>query len=265
MRPRIPSFDPFSASLGLFVGAWTVALVVWLWPAAPVEAAPLGVLVAVVVWAAVEQVPALVDRALSYHVHLLVAGLALVPLVAVLWAIENAIVAGDLAAPAFGISITGLVATVAATSRRARVICEREQVHLTLAATEPRRRRTVLTFLTMVATYAALDLVAGDLLSWGTVVGLAIGVGVGSLLVGQQSVDLVALDSGLVVRPGRQFGASLVPWSQVDRVTVDGDTLRVHRGLPWPLVYRVDLADQPDRESTVSTLRTRVSRGGTLL
>lgn len=259
MRPRTPSLDPFSASFGLFVGAWTVALVVWRWPATPIEAVPVGALVALVVWAGVEQVPALVDRALSYPVHLLVAGLAIVPIVVVLWAVENAIVTDALAAPTFGISITGLVATVAAGSRRARVVCERERTHLTLAASEPRRRRAVLTFFVMVATYGALDLVAGDHLSLWSVVGLAIGVSVGTLFIGQQSVELVALDTGLVVRPNRQFGAGLVPWSRVGSVTVDGDTLRIRQGLPWPVVYTVDLGDRTDRETVVTTLRARSS------
>lgn len=257
MRPRRPSLDLFSVSFGLFTGAWSVGLVVWLWAAPVVEAAPLGVLVAVVVWAAVEQRPTLVDRALSHRLHLLVAGFAIVPLVVVLWAVENAIVTDALAAPAFGIAITGLAATVAATSRRARAVCEREQAHFTLAASEPRRRRAVLTFLAMVATYAVLDLVAGDVFSLGALVGLAVGVSVGTLFIGRQSVELVALDSGLVVRPSRQFGANLLPWSRVGRVSVDGDTLRVHQRLPWPLVYTVDLADRADREAVVTTLQAR--------
>jgi hypothetical protein len=245
-------------SFGLFVGAWTVALVVWQWPAPAVEAAPLGVLVAVVVWAAAEQRPMLVDRALSHRLHFLVAGFALVPMVVVLWAVENDIVTDALAAPAFGIAITGLAATVAATTRRARVVCEREQAHLTLTAREPRRRRAVLMFLAMVATYAVLDLVTGDVLSPGAFVGLAIGVCVGTLFIGRQSVELVAFDSGLVVRPSRQFGTNLLPWSRVGRVTLDGDTLRVHQRLPWPLVYTVDLGDRDDREAVVTTLRARV-------
>lgn len=219
----------------------------------------VGALVAIVVWAAVEQVPGLVDRALEYPVHLLVAGLALGPIVVVLWAVENGIVTDALAAPAFGIAIAGLVATVAASSRRAQVACERERPHLTLAASEPRRRRAVLTFLVMVVIYGALDLVAGTHLSLGAIVGLAVGVSVGTLLIGQQSIELVALDTGLVVRPNRQFGAGLVPWSRVGRVTVDGDTLSIHQGLPWPVVYTVDLSDRTDRETVVTTLRARSS------
>lgn len=261
MRPRIPSLDPFSASFGVFVGTWAGLLVTWLAPSRSFSALGAGVLVAVVTWAAIEQIPAFVDRALVRRLHLVVAGLAALPVVVGRWATTRAMVASSspVLLLAFVVALAGLAATVAGTSRRARVFRDREPVHLTLNAVESRRRRAALTFLTMVAVYTVLEFVAGDLLSLWSVVGLAGGVTVGTLLVGRQRVELVALDSGLLVTPGRQVGTSFVPWSQVTRVTVDGDAVRVHRGLPWPLVYRVDLADRSDRESAVSTLRAHIA------
>ncbi|WP_255197131.1 hypothetical protein [Halorarius litoreus] len=261
MRPRLPSVDPFSASFGVFLGTWAALVVAWQVPSLLAVVAGLGVLVALVTWVGVEQVPAFVDGALVHRLHLVVAGLAALPLVASLLLVERTAVArsSPVLLLAFAVAIAGFAAVVTGTSRRARVFRDRERVHLTLSAVEPRRRRAALTLVTMLAVYAVLGVVAGDLLSLWSVVGLVSGVSVGTLVVGRQRVDLVALDSGLLVRPGRQFGTSFVPWSQVVRITVDGDTLRLHRGLPWPLVYRVDLDDCPDREATVSTLRARVA------
>lgn len=261
MRPRIPSVDPFSVSLGVFLGTWAALVVAWLAPFPSIGVAGVGVFVALVTWSTVEQVPAFVDGALVHRLHLVVAGLAALPLVVSLLLVERSAVASSspVLLLAFAVAIAGVAAVITGTSRRARVFRDRERVHLTLTAVEPRWRRAALTLVTMLAVYTVLGVVAGDLLSLWSVVGLAGGVTLGTLVVGRQRVDLVALDSGLLVRPGRQFGTSFVPWSQVARVTVDGDTLRLHRGLPWPLVYRVDLADRPDRESAVSTLRARVA------
>lgn len=273
MRPRLPSLRPFSVGTGLFVG---VAVGIVAHRLAPDVSVPdvglgpsvglgpaVGFLSLLAVWVVLEQVPDMVDRLLLTRGHYALGVFALCPALAVLLvdATGVATLSEGARLQAVAVTLVGLLATAAATSQRARLLCEREAVELVVEAVETQWRRLAATIATFVGFYAGLAAVYPGTVSLATFVGVAFGLGVGSLVVGEQRVDLTVLDSGLLVGGSGRLGASLVSWSRVQRVTVEGDTLTVRRGLPWPLVYRVDLNEVADRTAVVETLQSRVDGG----
>ena len=264
MRPRLPSLRPFSVGTGLFVGVCAGLLAHQFGPPIDIPDVGLGPAVGFIVllgvWVALEQVPNAVDRALLARAHYLLAVAAVLPAVAVLVVDVTGTVAlsDGTRLQALAVALVGLLATSAATGQRARLLRERESVALVVEAVEAQWRRLVLTAVCFVVFYAGFAVVYPDVFSVASFVGIAIGLGVGALLVGEQRVDLVVLDRGLLVGGSGHLGASLVPWGRVHSVTVDGETLTLRRALPWPLVYRVDLAEVEDRTAVVETLRARV-------
>lgn len=270
MRPRLPSLRPFSVGTALFVGVCAGLLTHQLGP--PVEipdvglgpsvglAPGVGVLTLLGVWLALEQVPNGVDRALLARGHYLLAVAGVLPTVVVLVVDASGVatISEAIRLQALAVTLVGLLATTAATGGRARLLREREAVELVVAAVEAQWRRLAVTAASFVVFYTGLAALYPEAFSLASFVGLAIGLGIGALVVGERRVDLTVLDRGLLVGASGHLGASLVPWSRVGRVAVDGDTLTVHRGLPWPLVYRVDLDAVEDRAAVVETLRARV-------
>lgn len=263
VRPRLPSLRPFSVGTGLFVGVCTGLLAHQFGP--PVDLPDVGLgpavgfLVLLGVWVALEQVPSTVDRALLARAHYLLALVGVLPAVAVLVVDLTGTVAlsEGTRLQALAVALVGLLATSAATGQRARLLRERESVALVVEAVEAQGRRLALTAVCFVVFYTGFTVVYPDVFSVASFVGIAIGLGIGALLVGEQRVDLVVLDRGLLVGGSGHLGASLVSWERVHSVTVDGETLTVRRGLPWPLVYRVDLGDVDDPNAVVETLRAR--------
>jgi hypothetical protein len=264
VRPRIPSLRPFSVGLGLFAGVCVGVVVNRLGPSVDLSGVGLGpgvgLLTLLAVWVALEQFPETVDRVLLARGHYALAVAAVLPPLAVL-----AVDATDAAAltevtriGALTVALTGLLATAAATGQHARLLRERESAALVVTAVEVQWPRLAATAATFVVFYAGFAVVYPEAFSLATFVGLAIGLGVGALLVGEKRVELSALDGGLLVGSSGHLGASFVPWGRVRSVTIDDDTLTVRRGLPWPLVYRVDLTGVDDRSAVVETLRARV-------
>jgi hypothetical protein len=264
VRPRLPSLRPFSVGTGLFAGVCAGLLAHHLAPGITIPdvglAPAVGFLTLLGVWVALEQVPAVVDRLLLGRGHYALGVLALCPALAVLLVDATDVAARSEGArlQAVAVTLVGLLATAAATSQRARLLCERETVELVVEAVETQWRRLAVTAASFVVCYAGFAAVYPAVFSVASFVGGALGLGIGSLVVGEQRVDLTVLDRGLLVGGSGRLGASRVPWSRVRHVTVDGDTLTVSRGLPWPLVYRVDLGEVEDRATVVEALRSRV-------
>ncbi|MFC7228033.1 hypothetical protein N0B31_11525 [Salinirubellus salinus] len=270
MRPRLPSLRPFSVGTGLFAGVCAGLLAHHLAPGVAIPdlgsgpgvglAPAVGFLVLLGVWVALEQVPEAVDRLLLARGHYALGAFALCPALAVLVVDATGAVALAEATrvQALVVALVGLAATSAATGQRARLLREREAVELAVEAVEVRRRRLAVTAASFVVFYAGFAAVYPAVFSVASFVGMAIGLGVGAFVVGERRVDLTVLDRGLLVGASGHLGASLVAWQRVHSVTVDGDTLTVRRGLPWPLVYRVDLGESDDRNAVVETLRARV-------
>jgi hypothetical protein len=265
----MPSIRPFSVGTGLFVGVAAGIVAHRLAPGGSVPGGDVGLAPAVGfltllgVWLALEQVPDVVDRLLLGRGHYALGVLALCPALAVLLvdATDVAALSEGARLRAVAVTLVGLLATAAATSQRARLLREREAVELVVEAVETQWRRLAVTTATFLGFYTGLAAVYPRTVSLATFVGVAFGLGIGSLVVGEQRVDLTVLDRGLLVGGSGRLGASLVPWSRVRRVTVEGDTLTVSRGLPWPLVYRVDLNEVADRVAVVETLQSRVDGG----
>ena len=273
MRPRLPSLRPFSVGTGLFVGVCAGLLThrfgppleipdVGLGPS-PGFAPGVGFLVLLGVWVALEQVPEAVDRVLLAHGHYALTVAGVLPTVGVLVVDASGVTVLSEATrlQALAVALVGLLATSAATGQRASLLREREPVELVVSAVEAQRYRLALTAVVFLVCYTGFALVYPDAFSLASFVGVAIGLGIGALLVGERRVDLTVLNRGLLVGGSGHLGASLVSWRRVHSVTVDGDTLTVQRSLPWPLVYRVDLDEVEDRNAVVETLRARVEGG----
>jgi hypothetical protein len=261
MQFRSPSADAFGVAVSVLAGGCAGVVAAALGGRA--NAAVLGVVVAGVVLVAVEQVPDAVDRAVDARLYLPLGGAALAPLFGDVAgdALGHTVVPDAVAFPAAGFGFLGLVVVEAGRRRRVEHLQERELVHRRVAMTESSRRLFVLSGLSTFVGAAVVRALAGEAVG----VPLLVGVGgvtlVGLSLLNTTEVDVLVLDLGLVVVPKRRFGASVVPWRRVRRVSVDDRTLRIERGLPWPTRYERTFAEASEARQLRATLR-RYRRAG---
>ncbi|NHN57876.1 MULTISPECIES: hypothetical protein [Halorussus] len=258
MRLRRPDTRPFALSLGALVGLAGFLATPGPWPSDPVLSLGLGACVAVVAWAAVEQVPDALDRVAEARAHWALAGLGLLPAVGVF---GPALFGG--ATPADGTSIRALVFALAGfgagavgSAHRGMLLLKREQVRGEVAAVESRRRAVALRIGACVATLSLLSLATDGALSAGTVVGSVIGAVISTAFTGTEEYELVALDDHLLIHQGNGWGATAIRWRRLREVSVEGDTLRVARGLPYPCIYTADLSEAADRRAVLDAFRS---------
>lgn len=264
MRPRLPRFRSFSVALGIFVGTAAAAFRPWLWPAAPANAVEIGILVTILGWAVAEQVHEQLDHAVTARLHWSLAVVGALPLAGVLGAhflTEYTASAGVLLRAAAFV-FAGLVATSCGSGRYAEILRETRPVRGNVIAIKSKLYEVPLTLVSSavgltVVRFVLEGSISVDTLSF-SLVGMVIGTLVAMLLVGEGRIELVALDDCLLVKPERHVGGSVVQWRRIRDVDIDGDTLRVTRGLPWPMVYEADLSTAVHPETVSDAFRSKV-------
>ncbi|SDM52209.1 hypothetical protein SAMN04487949_1948 [Halogranum gelatinilyticum] len=266
MRPTLPAVDGFAAATGLFVGSAVASGLVLAVSATSGVVVGIGLAVALAVWAVLERFPDRVDTALDGRLHLLP---ALAAAVATLVLAGLSVLDGSLALPEslhvpFSLtSLLALVVGILGRQRRARVVADAERAHALATVTKSRWGEFPLLFAESVVVLVTVSVAFGEPYSV-LELGAASGVSAALLLFrGRDTYQLVALDSGLLVRSEGGNPQTLVPWRQVSRVDADhGDTLRVRRRLPVPTVYRGDLSEHDDGREVVDAIRRCRRRGG---
>ena len=266
MRPTLPAVDGFAAATGLFVGSAVASGLVLSVSATSGVVVGVGLVVALAVWPVLERFPDRVDTAVATRLHLLP---ALAAAVATLVLAALSVLDGTLALPEslhLPFSLTAFLALVVGilgAQRRARVVADAERAHALATVTKSRWGEFPLLFVESVVVLVTVSVAFGQ--PYSTLeLGAAAGVSAAMLLFrGRDTYQLVALDSGLLVRSEDGTPQRLVPWRQVSRVDTDGgDTLRVRRGLPVPTVYRGDLSSRDDAREVVDAIRRCRRRGG---
>ncbi|WP_135828683.1 hypothetical protein [Halorussus halobius] len=258
MRFRHPELRSLPVALGALVGIAGVLATPAPWPTDPVTSLVTGTYVGILAWTVVEQVPDAVDRAVDAGVHRLAGGLGLLGVVGLLGAgllggsppDEGAVIRLLVFATAL------ILVTSMADNRRGTLVREREQVRATVTAVQLRRYRVALSVAATVVVGSALSLTTGEFLAVGTVAGGVVGSTVGVVLTGREEYELLALDDHLLVRQVGDTGGTAVRWERLRDVSVEGDRLRVARGLPWPTVYAVDLSAVEDRRAVLGAFRS---------
>jgi len=264
MQLRPPRFRPFSIALGFFLGSAVAVSLPWLWPDAPANEIEIGLLVILLGWAAAEQFRAELDRALASRLRWSLAVVGVLPFVGALVAYART----DYD-PTTGLlirlsvfAVFALVATAFASARYAEILYQTRSVRANVVGTKSRLYELPLALVSSAIGVAVVKLILGEFVTVQflsvTLVGTLIGTTIGTLLVGKQEIELVALDDGLLVRPDGQVGGSLVPWRRIRDVRTDGDTLRVTRGLPWPMVYTADLSSAIHPDTAPQAFRSKV-------
>lgn len=258
VRLRRPEPRQFSVSLGVLVGLAGYLATPPPWPTDPVLGLGLGVCVALLAWTAVEQVPDALDRAAEARAYWLVAGLGLLPVAAVF---VPALLGGP--SPGDATRIRALVfalgAFVVATighSHRGMLLLKREEVLARVTAVTPRRREFALHVVGVSTATFVFASATGDAVAEWSVVGSVVGAVIGNAVTDTTEYHLVALDDHLLVRRGEGWGATAIPWRRLRGVSVDGDTLRVARGLPYLTVYEADLSAVEDGRAVLRAFRS---------
>ncbi len=261
---RSPRFRYISISVGLFIGAAVALSLPWLWPDAPANAVEVGVLVTLLGWTAAEQFSAEIDRAVAARLYWLFAIAGVLPLAGALGAriFAGSTVSHDVLARAVLFALVSVVPVSCGSGRYALLRLQSEPVRGNAFATKSR-----LYTLPLSMVYSSIALLLLQFVLHGTVslhsligpaIGGVIGASIGSLLTDERTVELVALDDGLIITTEGGFGASFVPWRRIRDVRRDGDTLRVARGLPWPMVYEADLSRDNRSDETVYAFQSRI-------
>ncbi|WP_135851840.1 hypothetical protein [Halorussus salinus] len=258
MQLRRPERRHFPLSVGLLVGLAGFLATPAPWPTDPVLGIGLGALVSGLVWVALEQVPDALDRAVEARAYWLV---GVVGLLAVAGVAAPTLFGG--ATPDDGKSLrllvfivgTAVVVTLG-TSHRGELLLERQRVRASVTAVEPRRWEFGLGVVSSAAVLSVLGLVMGDSFSVGSFVGTLLGITIGNAFTGTTDRELVALDDHLLIRQTGNRGGTAIPWRRLRDVTVEEDTLRVKRGLPYPTVYVADLSAVEDRRALLGAFRS---------
>ncbi|RDI70249.1 hypothetical protein [Halopelagius longus] len=254
MRPRFPSGDGFAISVGVFTVATTYfGLSTFDFAVAPADELPAAVLLGLLAWGAVEQIPNLVDEFVLARGYLAVGALAVLPVLGVV----AARLAGrpervePFVLPTLGLALVGLLVVGTGSSRRAEQFLSAETEHLALRGTISRRYHLA-EMVFSVALGVLVHLAFDDTVTAGTVLGSLVAFAFAS---GDQSFEATVIDSGLVVSRRGSKGNSLVPWHRVRAVDVDGDTVLVRRAFPRFVTYRFDRSVADDAKEVADVLR----------
>lgn len=267
MRPRLPSADSFSLTVGVVTAAVVVgALVVAPGVDVPVEEplGALGVVVAISVWTALEQIPERVDATLRWRLHVASTGLLLLPILVAVGGRLTGLVSdvGPTATWAFvGLALGGILVGVVGEFRRVRTLADGVPIHAVVTAQQPRWQQLVYPLLGAVPTLAVMSYLLDGSVGVGSVVGFVLGTLAIVFFTGPETTELAAIDSGLLVRSEGGKPRSLVPWRRIRTVETDGGRLRVVCGLPVPRTYLADLSSRDDAREVADAIRRCRRRG----
>lgn len=258
MQLRRPERRHFPLSLGILAGLAGFLATPAPWPTDPVFGIGLGALVAALVWTALEQVPDALDRAVEARAYWLV---GVVGLLGAAGVAAPTVFAGG--TPSDGKSLRLLVFVVGTVvvvelgnSHRGELLLERQHVQASVTAVELRRWEFGLGVVSSTVVFSVLGLLMGDSFAVTSLVGTVIGVTIGNAFTGTTEYELVALDDHLLIRQTGNEGGTAIPWRRLRDVTVEDDTLRVKRGLPYPTVYVADLSEVEDRRGLLGAFRS---------
>lgn len=250
---RRPHLRHFALSLGGLVGLAGFLATPPPWPTHPILGLGVGACVTALVWTLLEQRPDALDRAVEARVYHTFSGLGVLLVAAVL---GPRILGGPVLdeGTAFRVLVfalaTGVVAGIG-NGHRGTLLREREPVRAEISCVESTLHAIALAIVGTVVFVGIFSLGMGRPVSPWVVGGGAIGGTIGSVFTEKQEYDLVALDDHLLVQHESVGVTSVIPWSRVWSVTVEGDTLRVVRGLPQPAVYTADLSAVEDRRAVL--------------
>ncbi|WP_128477707.1 hypothetical protein [Halorussus pelagicus] len=258
MSFRRPEARHFPLSLGVLVGLGGYLATPGPWPTDPVLSLGLGACICVVVWTAVEQKPDALDRAVEARAYLLVGGLGLLAVIGVAApTLVHGTTMGDGKSIRLLVFICGIAVAVAlGNSHRGKLLLERQRVRASVAAVEPQRWEFGLSVVGSAALISVLGLVMGDSFSVTSFVGTLLGLTIGNAFTGTTDRELVALEDHLLIRQTGNRGGTAIPWRRLRDVTIEDDTLRVARGLPYPTVYTADLSEVEDAHAAREAFRS---------
>lgn len=258
MSLRRPESRSFSISLGALVAFVGLLVRPSPWPTDLWPSLAVTVCIGVLGWAAFEQILGALDWIVLSRLHW---PASILGAIAVVGIYSPLVRGGPPLDSGLGIRFVFVVlaifvVAVAGEGRRGALLLERERVRAEVTAVGSRRQELALAAAISVTVLLSLSLLTDGNVSMGTVVGGAIGTTIGSAFHGRDNYTLVALDDYLLIQRADSSAGAILPWRRLRDVSVDGDTLRVARGLPFPVVYTVDLSNVNDRHAVLEAFRS---------
>ena len=251
MRPRLPSFDWFSAACAVFVGGIVVAM-----PTPTlVGRTGLPVLAGLATWVLLEQSPRRVDRLLLTGGHYLAGGLAVAFLAVPLFARTGWLrVSDSLTIPLLGLSMLAVIVAGTGSKRRAAVLRRESTLRVTVKAEKSRLYAVSKFVVSSLVAVGVLSSLFGDPLVPG-LVGAGLGALIASVFTWTPSVELTATDRVLLVSERPDGDDEAIPWRRIRRISTEGSTLRIWRGLPWPMRYQATFESPAEAEQRADIFR----------
>ncbi len=262
MRP--PRLQAFCLSLGIVAGIAASLSLLWVGFAPLSHVLAIGFFIALVGWTVAEQVPDQLDRAVGARLHWLLVFVGALPFVGIFGAIvlSDYTPSSELVLYSSIFAFAAVIATSYGSARDAKIRLRTQTIHAAVSATKLRRYHIPLTLVSSVVGIALLRLALGrgafDGGFVGQIIGSLIGVAIGISLVDDRTVTLTVLDDCFLVSASEKASGSAVPWRRIRRVSIDGDTLRIALGLPWPMVYEVNLSKVSNPDSVLEAFRSRL-------
>ncbi|SIR55257.1 hypothetical protein SAMN05421858_2780 [Haladaptatus litoreus] len=264
MRPRPPRLQAFSIALGVVAGTAVFLLLLWLSLISLQYALGIGLLVAFLGWIVAEQVPDQLDWAVVSRLHWLLTLAGILPFVGIFGAMVLAeyTPSDELVLYSCIFAFVAIIGTACGSRRNAKIQHRTQTIHVAVSGTKLRRYYIPLTLVPSIIGVALVHLALSGRLSVGTfvgqIIGTFIGMTIGYSVSDDRTVTLTALDDCFLVGTVEKAGGTAVPWRRIRGISVEDDTLRVARGLPWPMVYEVDLSGVSNRDTVLEAFRPRL-------
>jgi hypothetical protein len=256
VRPRLPSFDWFSVACAVFVGGIVVAVPT----PALVSGTGLPVLAGLTTWTLLEQSPRRIDRLLLARGHYLAGGLAVAFLAVPLFARTGWLrVPDSLTIPLLALSLLAAIVAGTGSKRRAAVLRRESTLRMTVQAEKSRLYALSKFGVSALVTVGVTSPLFGDPFVPG-LLGAGLGALIASVFTWTPSVELTATDRALLVSDRPDGDTEAIPWRRVRRISTEGSTLRIWRGLPWPMRYQATFESPAEAEERADTFR-RCRRG----
>ncbi|GAA0223222.1 hypothetical protein [Haladaptatus pallidirubidus] len=221
----------------------------------------IGFLVALLGWIAAEQVPDRLDWTVVSRFHWLLTLAGILPFVGIFGAtvLAEYTPSDEIVMYSVIFALVAIVGTACGSRRSAKIQHRTQTIHAAVSATKLRRYYIPLTLVPSVVGIGLVHLALSGGLSDGTfvgqIIGTFIGMTIGYSVFDDRTVTLTILDDSFLVGTDGIVADSAVPWRRVRDVSVEGNTLRVARSLPWPMVYEVNLSEVPNRDSVLEAFR----------
>jgi hypothetical protein len=256
VRPRLPSFDWFGVACAAFVGGIVVAV-----PTPTlVGGTGLPVLAGLTTWALLEQFPGRIDRLLLARGHYLAGGLAVAFFAVALFGRTGWLrVPTSLTSPLLALSLLAAIVAGTGSRRRAAVLRRESTLRLTVQAEKSRLYAVSKFAVSALVTVGVVNPLFGDPVVPG-LLGAGLGALIASVFTWTPSVELTATDRVLLVAERPDGNEEAIPWRRVRRISTEGSTVRIWRGLPWPMRYRATFETPAEAERRAEVFR-RCRRG----